>query len=93
MPASQSNPHRWVVLIVAMLAGFIGSYAQFQLPPLAYKLIPALHISTSQFAALMGGPMTGAIFVSILGGALADRYGVKNIVAGLVLAVIGCLPL
>jgi NNP family nitrate/nitrite transporter-like MFS transporter len=85
------SPYRWVVLIVAMLAGFIGSYAQFQLPPLAYKLIPALHISTSQFAALMGGPMTGAIFVSILGGALADRYGVKNIVtAGLVLAVIGC---
>jgi NNP family nitrate/nitrite transporter-like MFS transporter len=39
----------------------------------------------------MGGPMTGAIFVSILGGALADRYGVKNIVtAGLILAMIGC---
>ena len=85
------SPYRWVVLIVAMLAGFIGSYAQFQLPPLAYKLMPALHLSTSQFAALMGGPMTGAVFVSILGGALADRYGVKNIVtAGLVLAVIGC---
>ena len=84
-------PYRWVVLAVAMLAGFIGSYAQFQLPPLAYKLIPALHISSSQFAALMGGPMTAAIFISILGGALADRYGVKNIVTvGLVLAVIGC---
>ncbi len=85
------SPYRWVVLIVAMLAGFIGSYAQFQLPPLAYKLMPALHISTSQFAALMGGPMTGAIFVCILGGTLADRYGVKKIVTvGLILAVIGC---
>jgi NNP family nitrate/nitrite transporter-like MFS transporter len=84
-------PYRWVVLAVAMLAGFIGSYAQFQLPPLAYKLIPALHLSSSQFAALMGGPMTAAIFISILGGALADRYGVKNIVTvGLVLAVFGC---
>jgi nitrate/nitrite transporter NarK len=85
------SPYRWVILIVAMLAGFIGSYAQFQLPPLAYKLIPALHISSSQFAALMGGPMTGAIFVCILGGALVDRYSVKNVVtASLVLAVIGC---
>ncbi len=85
------SPYRWVVLIVAMLAGFIGSYAQFQLPPLAYKLMPALHISTSRFAALMGGPMTGAIFVCILGGTLADRYGVKKIVTvGLILAVIGC---
>jgi hypothetical protein len=35
-------PYRWVILAVAMLAGFIGSYAQFQLPPLAYRLIPML---------------------------------------------------
>jgi NNP family nitrate/nitrite transporter-like MFS transporter len=84
-------PYRWVILVVAMLVGFIGSYAQFQLPPLAYKLIPALHMSSSQFAALMAGPMTGAIFICILGGTLADRYGVKKVVAaGLVLAVIGC---
>jgi NNP family nitrate/nitrite transporter-like MFS transporter len=74
-----------------MLAGFIGSYAQFQLPPLAYKLMPAMHLSSSQFAALMGGPMTGAIFISILGGTLADRYGMKKVVTvGLILAVIGC---
>jgi NNP family nitrate/nitrite transporter-like MFS transporter len=74
-----------------MLAGFIGSYAQFQLPPLAYKLIPALHMTSSQFAALMGGPMTGSVFICILGGTLADRYGVKRVVtAGLVQAVIGC---
>jgi NNP family nitrate/nitrite transporter-like MFS transporter len=53
--------------------------------------MPALHMSSSQFAALMGGPMTGAIFICILGGTLADRYGVKSVVAvGLALAVIGC---
>jgi nitrate/nitrite transporter NarK len=85
------SPYRWMVLAVAIMAGFIGSYAQFQLPPLAYKLIPALHLSSSQFAALMGGPMTGAIFISMLGGTLADRYGVKRVVTvGLVLAFIGC---
>lgn len=85
------SPYRWVIVAVAMLAGFIGSYAQFQLPPLAYKLIPALHISASQFGALMGGPMIGSIFICLIGGTLADRYGVKNIVTvGLVLSVIGC---
>ena len=84
-------PYRWVVLAVAMLAGFIGSYAQFQLPPLAYKLMPALHISSSEFAALIGGPLTGSLFICLMGGNLADRFGVKNVVTvGLVLAVIGC---
>jgi nitrate/nitrite transporter NarK len=84
-------PYRWVILIAAMLTGFIGSYAQFQLPPLAYKLIPDLHLTSSQFAALMGGPMTGSIFICLLGGTLADRFGVKKVVSvGLVLAVIGC---
>jgi cyanate permease len=85
------EPYRWVILAIAMVAGFIGSYAQFQLPPLAYKLIPALHISSSQFAALMGGPMTGSLFICLLGGNLADRFGVKNVVTiGLILSVIGC---
>jgi cyanate permease len=85
------SPYRWVILAMAMLAGFIGSYAQFQLPPLAYKLIPALHISPSQFAALMAGPMTGSLFVCLIGGTLADRFGVKNVVTvGLILSVIGC---
>ena len=88
---SVSPTYRWVILAVTMLAGFIGSFAQFQLPPLAYKLIPNLHISSSQFAALVGGTMTGSIFICILGGTLADRYGVKKVVSiGLALAVIGC---
>lgn len=85
------SPYRWVIIAVSMLAGFIGSYAQFQLPPLAYKLMPALDISASQFAALMGGPLTGSLFVCLVSGTLADRYGVKNVVTiGLILSVIGC---
>src|SRR5512136_1675785 len=84
-------PYRWVVLIMAMLTSFIGSYAQFQLPPLAYRLMPALNLTPSDFSALMGGPMTGSIFVCLLGGNLADRFGVKKIVTiGLIFAVIGC---
>jgi NNP family nitrate/nitrite transporter-like MFS transporter len=54
--------YRWVILAVSMVAGFIGSYAQFQLPPLAYKLMPSLNLTPSQFSALMAGPMTGSLF-------------------------------
>ncbi len=85
------SPYRWVILAISMLAGFIGSYAQFQLPPLAYKLIPALNITPSDFALLIGGPLTGSLFICLIGGTLGDRYGVKNVVTvGLILAVIGC---
>jgi NNP family nitrate/nitrite transporter-like MFS transporter len=88
---SDLAPYRWVILAISMLGTFIGSYAQFQLPALAYKLIPNLHLSSSQFAALMSGPMTGSLFLCILGGAFADRFGVKKVVAvGLLLSVIGC---
>jgi nitrate/nitrite transporter NarK len=84
-------PYRWIVLVVAMLTAFIGSYAQFQLPPLAYRLMPSLHLTSSQFAALMSGPMTGSIFICLLGGTLADRFGVKKVVSiALFFAVIGC---
>jgi NNP family nitrate/nitrite transporter-like MFS transporter len=89
--APRLSPYRWVILAISMLAGFIGSYAQFQLPPLANKLIPALKISSSEFAALIGGPLTGSLFICLIGGTLADRYGVKKVVSiGLILAVIGC---
>jgi nitrate/nitrite transporter NarK len=88
---SSLSPYRWVILALCMLGTFIGSYAQFQLPPLAYKLIPSLNLSSSQFSALMSGPMTGSLFICILGGALADRFGVKKVVAvGFFLSVIGC---
>jgi|WetSurMetagenome_2_1015567.scaffolds.fasta_scaffold07362_4 cyanate permease len=85
------SSYRWVILGVCMLAGFIGSYAQFQLPPLAYKLIPDLHMTDSDFALLMGGPLTGSLFICLIGGSLGDRYGVKKVVSfGLILAVVGC---
>jgi MFS family permease len=39
----------------------------------------------------MGGPLTGSLFICLIGGSLGDRYGVKKVVTfGLVLAVIGC---
>ncbi len=85
------SSYRWVIVAVSMLAGFIGSYAQFQLPPLASELMRDLHISPSEFALLMGGPLTGSLFICLIGGTLADRYGVKNVVTiGLILAVVGC---
>lgn len=83
-------PYRWALLAIVWLALFIGSYAQAQFPPLAYKIIPALGLTPSQFASVYTAPMLPAVFLGIIAGNLADRFGVKRIASlGLALATIG----
>ncbi|TZE82828.1 MFS transporter [Calorimonas adulescens] len=88
--AQQSSSYRWVILTIACLATFIGSYAQYQIPALAYKLIPAFNLSSSQYASILSAPMLPAVFFSIAAGAMADRFGVKKVVSvGFIFAIIG----
>ncbi|GEA17295.1 MFS transporter [Moorella sp. E306M] len=83
-------PYRWIILVVVWLGAFIGSYAQFQLPPLAYKLMPELNLTPSQYASILTAPMLPAVFFSIVAGTLADRFGVKRVVTvGFIFATVG----
>ncbi|HEY3389817.1 MAG TPA: MFS transporter [Prolixibacteraceae bacterium] len=71
---------------------FIGAYSQFQVPPLANKIIPALNLTNVQFSSIMTAPMLPAVLFSIIAGILADRFGVKRVVAvGLIIASAGIL--
>ena len=56
---SQSSLYRWGILSVIWLATFIGCLAQFQVAALAFKIIPELHLTSSQFALIMSAPMLG----------------------------------
>ncbi len=86
------SPYRWTILLVLWLAAFIGVYAQFQLPPLAYKIIPALNLTPIQYASILTAPMLPAVFFSIAAGSLGDRFGVKRVVSvGFLLATVGIL--
>jgi NNP family nitrate/nitrite transporter-like MFS transporter len=90
--SSQSLPssYRWVILIVMWLATFIGCLAQFQVAALAFKIIPELHLTSSQFALIMSAPMLPAVLLSLVGGSLADRFGVKLVVTiGFAFSVVG----
>lgn len=83
-------PYRWVILIVMWFSTFIGCLAQFQVAALAFKIIPALHLSSSQFALIMSAPMLPAVFLSLAAGSLADRFGVKRVVTvGFAFSVVG----
>ncbi|ADL07555.1 MFS transporter [Thermosediminibacter oceani] len=84
------SSYRWVILAITCLATFIGCYAQFQIPSLAYKLIPDLNLTPSQYASILSAPMLPSIFFSIAVGALADRFGVKRVVTvGFLFAIVG----
>lgn len=83
-------PYRWVILMVMWLSTFIGCLAQFQVAALAFKIIPELHLTSSQFALIMSAPMLPAVLLSLAAGSLADRFGVKRVVTlGFAFSVVG----
>lgn len=89
---AQKSPYRWVVLSVMFFTTFVGCYAQYQIPPLAYKLIPELNLTPTQYASILTAPMIPPIFLSIFAGSMADKFGVKKVVAfSLVFVIIGTM--
>lgn len=87
---SAPSSYRWVILMVMWFATFIGCLAQFQVAALAFKIIPELHLTSSQFALIMSAPMLPAVLLSLVGGSLADRFGVKTVVTvGFAFSVVG----
>jgi len=86
----QLSSYRWVILLIMWCTMFIAVGSQFQVAGLAYKIIPELNLTPSGFALVLSAPMLPAVFFSIAAGALADKFGVKRVVAvGFVLSIVG----
>lgn len=84
------SPYRWVILLIMWIVAFVGVTSQFQLSALAYEIIPKFNLTSKQFAMVLSAPMLPAVLFSMASGALADRFGVKRVVAvGLSFSVIG----
>ncbi|NBJ16622.1 MAG: MFS transporter [Dehalobacter sp. 4CP] len=84
------SSYRWIILTVTVLNLMVLELGIFQIAGLANRLIPALHITTSQLAMLLTAFMLCSAIVSIPSGALADRFGVKNVViASLIFSLLG----
>lgn len=82
--------YRWVVLLVIFLTHITINFSVFQIGGLANQLIPTLGIEASQLAMLISVPMLTAGIFGVPAGALADRFGVKSVVAvALILSTIG----
>lgn len=82
--------YRWLILALVWLVFFIESYAQYQISSVGYKIIPDLHLTSAQFASICMAPMLPCIFLSLVTGVLADRFGIKKIITiGVILSTIG----
>lgn len=71
----------WVVLGMACLTMISIMSGWQMLPALAYQLIPELKLSPTEFTLIFTAPVLVAIFSSLPGGALGDRYGIRAVVA------------
>ena len=70
--------YRWVILGVAWVTLMCIFWSWYLIPSLAYCLFPELGLTHMQFTLILTGPILIAIFTAILGGALADRYGIRS---------------
>ena len=87
---TESSPYRWVILSIMWLTTFVGVVPQFQISALAYRIIPELNLTAGQFSLILTAPMLPAVIFSLAAGALADRFGVKKVVAvGFIFSIIG----
>jgi Nitrate/nitrite transporter len=87
--ARYSN-YRWIVLAMMFFTCFVVFYAQFQVSALAYKIMPEMKLSSGQMSSIMLAPMLPGVFLAIIGGMLADRWGAKLVIsAGYIISIFG----
>jgi NNP family nitrate/nitrite transporter-like MFS transporter len=83
------SSYRWVILFILFVGQVVCNAAIFQIGGLANRLIPELHLDGNQFALILSVPMLAAAIIGIPAGAMADRFGVKNVIAvGLIIGTI-----
>jgi CP family cyanate transporter-like MFS transporter len=69
------------LVFLAFVAAFaIPNYSQYQLSPLAARIIEQYSLTNGQFASLFSAPMIPAVFLCFISGVLVDKYGFKIII-------------
>ena len=79
---------KWLILAVLLMAYFAPNYLQYQLSPISTDIIQGYSISPVMFSRVFSAPMIPAVFLSLLSGVLADKYGPKPVIG--ISLVISC---
>lgn len=84
------NQNRWLILFIALLASFSFLFSMQAVPPMLPTLIEKYGVSHARASNLMSFVALPAVFFSILGGGLINKYGIKSVgVVGLLLVSAG----
>jgi MFS transporter, ACS family, hexuronate transporter len=74
-------PYRWVILAMMVCCFVFTFFVRFTWPPLIPVVVPVLGMKMTQAGAYMSAFYLGYIITQIPSGILADRYGVRVILA------------
>jgi MFS family permease len=81
--------YRWIILVIVYLSILAFTFIFQSIPPILPLILSELHLTYAQSGLLMSLFALPGIFVSMLGGFLADRYGMRSLGAGCFLLMIG----
>lgn len=84
---------RWVMLGLGCFLQLLYTWNLMAIPALAKYIMSELNLTYTMFMSLSQAIMIASIVLAILGGALADRFGIKRtiIISGLIGGVFGLL--
>lgn len=85
----EADSYRWIVLGIAWLSFFVLAMAWYIMPTLEHEITAIYNISPAQYSTALTFPFLIAGLLALLGGMLADRFGVKK-AASLGIIIAGC---
>jgi MFS family permease len=80
--------YRWVILVIVYLSILAFTLIFQSIPPVLPLMISELHLTYTQSGLLIGLFALPGLFISLLGGFLSDRYGMKPLGVGCFLFII-----
>ncbi len=87
--AERNDSYRWIILIIVYLSILAFTFIFQSIPPVLPLIISELHLTYAQSGLLVSLFSLPGVFVSLLGGFFADRFGMRSLGAGCFLLMIG----
>jgi MFS family permease len=85
----KNERYRWLILTIVYLSILAFTFIFQSLPPVLPLIISELHLTYAQSGLFMSLFALPGLFISLLGGFLSDRYGMRPLGMGCFLLMIG----